>query len=370
MHRGMLLIVWTALGLIGAPLVSLAAPRDPAGFIFVASPLDPTIAIVDSASDAVVSRIRLPGAPRQVAVLNRGLELVASDAAARRLYIVDAVNGTMKRELETSVSPVLLQTNRTGTLLAVADPEAGTVEFIRPSGGTAIPVPGLAGLRSIAFAPDGRLLVALGTRIAVIDAATGGGIAEMSADVRDGPIAQVATDPGGEYVFAVHADRGALTVFELKTLTRTARLQFPAPLGRLLPSADSQFVVLPVAGGRALSVISTWTLKESARFPMSAQVSGLGLGMFQSVSIGLSRTSRILETVDLRDQRRLARLAMPGVPETGAVSPDGLTLYVALSDAGRVAVVDLRHATIRHVIEDVVPGAATVVSALGNSYCH
>ncbi|PWC53817.1 hypothetical protein [Azospirillum sp. TSO22-1] len=370
MLRGVLLVVCAILGPIGVASTPLAASPDPARFIFVASALDPTVAIIDSATDSVVSRTRLPGLPKQIAALNKGTELVASDVGARRLYVVDAASGSVKRELDTGIAPVLLQVDRTGTLFAVADPDAGAVELIRSAGGPTLRVPDLTGLRSMAFAPDGRLLVARGTRVALVDTAAGRIAADFAADERDGLIVQVATDPGGEYAFAVHGERGVLTIFALKETAKATRVQLPPPVGRLLPSADSQFVMIPVAGGQAVSLISTWTLKESARIPMSGHVSGLGLGLFQSVSIGLSRAARTVQTVDLRDRRRLAPLPVPGVPEAGAPSPDGLKFYVALSDTGRVAVIDVLHASVSRVIEDVVGGASTVVSAVGSAYCH
>lgn len=369
MLRRVLFAACAILYAVAAPSSLRAVTPDPARFIFVASALDPTIAIIDSATDAVVSRIRLPAPPRQIAALNKGAELVASDAVVRRLYIVDTVSGVVKRQFDTGIAPDLLQVDRSGTLIAIADPEAGTVELIRLAGGPALRIPGLTGVRSMAFVPDGRLLVARGSRITLIE--TDGRTAEeFTAADRDGPIVQVATDPGGEYAFAVHGDRGVLTVFALKDSTVATRVRLPPPMGHLLPSADSQFVMIPVDGGRSLSIISTWTLKESARIRMSNGVSGLGLGVFQSVSVGLSRAERTVQAVDLRDRKRLVPLPMPGVPEAGAASPDGLKFYVALSDAGRVAVIDLQRSRVSSVIEDVVGGASAVISATGNAYCH
>ncbi len=370
MWRSVLFVVGAVLGLIGGPSTVRAAPPDPAGFIFVTSPETPDIAVIDSASDAIVTRIRLPGIPRQIVVLGRGRQLVASDAAARKLYVVDILSASVARVLETGIAPVFLQLNRTGTVLAVADPDAGTVELVRPVGGPAARVTGLPGVRSMAFTADGRLLVAHGSRIGVIDAAAGRLVAELPSDARDGPVRQIVTDPGGGAAFAVQGDQGILSIFDLETATRASRLRLPPPLGRMLPSGDSQFVLIPVAGGRAMSVISTWTLKESVRIPLSAEASGLGLGLFQSISVATSRNTRSAQSIDLRDRRRLAHLPLPGVPEGGAASPDGLKFYVALSDTGGVAVIDLRHSTVSRIIEDAVQGASNTVPAVGAGYCH
>ena len=40
-------------------------------------------------------------------------------------------------------------------------------------------------------------------------------------------------------------------------------------------------------------------------------------------------------------------IALPGTPETGVVTPDGTRLYVALSDAGKVAVIDVQARSVR-----------------------
>ncbi len=370
MWGSVLFVVSAVLGLIGAPSAVRAAPPDPAGFIFVTSPEAPDVAVIDSASDDVVARIRLPGIPRQILALGRGRQLVASDATARKLYVVDTLGDSVARELETGIAPVLLQLDRTGTVLAVADPDAGTVELVRPAGGPAGRVSGLPGVRSMAFTADGRLLVAHGTRIGVIDAAAGRLVAELPTDARNGPVLQIATDPGGGTAFAVQGNQGDVSIFDLETATQAARLRLPPPLGRMLPSGDSQFVLIPVAGGRALSILSTWTLKESARIPLSAGASGLGLGLFQSVSVAMSRNTRSAQSVDLRDRRHLAHIPLPGVPEGGAASPDGLKFYVALSDTGGVAVIDLRHSTVSRVIENAVQGASNAVPAVGAGFCH
>ncbi|SMH61443.1 hypothetical protein SAMN02982994_5839 [Azospirillum lipoferum] len=336
----------------------------------MASASEPVIAVVDSVSDTVVMRIPLPGPARQTVVLERGAKLVVSDGVGRKLSVIETSSGTLDRELATSVVPVMLQIDRTGTLLAVGDPSAGSVEIIRSLGAATVTIPGLPGLRSILFDSSNRLLVAYGHRIAVIDTQAGRVLTELAVEAGKGAITQLATDPGRSYLFALQGDQGLVSIFDLKTLARSARLVLPAPLGSALPSADSQFMLVPVAGGRAVSVVSTWTLKESRRLAMAAPVTGIGLGVFQTVSIGMSRTARSVQAVDLRDRRSLGILPLPGVPEAGALAATGLKYYVTLADSGQLAVLDLLRTSVLSLIDTSVRGAAMVVPAVGYSDCH
>ena len=113
--------------------------------------------------------------------------------------------------------------------------------------------------------------------------ATGQHKAELIADPDDGPITHLATDPGDEYIFVVQDKRGVLTIFDLHNRTRAAVLRLPAPLGRVISNADSQFALLPV-GGHAVSIISSWTLQESRRIGVGGSPVSVGLTLFQSVA--------------------------------------------------------------------------------------
>ena len=61
---------------------------------------------------------------------------------------------------------------------------------------------------------------------------------------------------------------------------------------------------------------------------------------------------------------------MPASPETGVTTPDGRKLYVALSGADEVAVIDVRARKVVKRIGDVGDGpwGAHMVGAI--NYCH
>lgn len=346
-----------------------AAASDPSGFLFVVSPSASDIAVVDSGTDAVVSHIRLSALPGPVVALDRGANLLVASGIGHRLTVFDTLTGTIAAEYPTTVSPILLETAPDGLTLAVADPAAGAVELVRP-GASATVVEGLAGLRSISFEAGGRLMVAHGSTVALIEGRTGRSGPSLDIREADGPVTHLTATPGGDLAIVVQAERGVLSLFDLRTLSRTARLVLPAPLGRPFPSPDNQFVLIPVDDGRALSILSTWTFRESGRLPLTAPVSGFGLGVLQSVFVGLSAASRSIQTVDLRDRRYLGVLDLPGMPKAGAPSADGTKFYVALDDGGRIAVVDLLRPSVIRIVETEIGGPVTVIPALDSGFCH
>ena len=370
MPRGVLVLACVALSVVATLPAARSAPVDPAGFLFVASAVDPVLAIIDSASDTTVAHVRLPEIPRQIIARNSGREVLAGAAAARKLYRIDTVAARIAGALATSIAPALLQIDRSERVLAIGNPDGDAIELVQLPDGPGRLVGGMPGVRSMAFTPGGRLLVGYGARIAIVAPQSARIESEFRLVEKDGPVTQVASTPGGEYAFVLQGDQGVLSIFDLKRSSRVSQQRLPAPTGRLLPSPDSQFVLLPVAGGRAISVISTWTLKESARLPTAAAIDTLALGLFQSVSVAVSRAANTVQITDLRDRRSLAPLKISDGPTVGAISADGFKFYLALGDTGRVAVIDLLHAAVGRSIDAVVPGAALLVPATGTGFCH
>jgi YVTN family beta-propeller protein len=68
--------------------------------------------------------------------------------------------------------------------------------------------------------------------------------------------------------------------------------------------------------------------------------------------------------------KKTGEIALPGTPETGVTTPDGKTLFVALSDSNQVAVIDVPTLSLVKTIDDVgeEPWGATMAGAL--NYCH
>jgi len=84
----------------------------------------------------------------------------------------------------------------------------------------------------------------------------------------------------------------------------------------------------------------------------------------------ISRDEEKVLVLDLAAMAPAGEIALPGTPETGVTTPDGAKLYVALSGANRVAVID----TVRREVIKMIGGVGTepwgATMAGGDGYCH
>ena len=345
-----------------------AGHRDLSNYIFVATRTRSEVAVIDSQTDILVERIALSGIPDQMLTLDKGARLVVADAAAHQVQMIDVTSGRNEYSWDVPLVPRVLGTNKVGNKLVALDPDAGKVALMPVSGRSPVSIVDLAGARYATFDPREHLLIAHDANVAIIDA-TGQHSGELIADPADGPITHLATDPGGDNVFVVQDESGVLSIFDLHKETRAAVLRLPAPLGRVVPSADSQFALLPV-GGHAVSIISNWTLQESHRIEVPGLPVSVGMTLFQSVAAIAVEPGHRLFLYDLHYRHPLANLRLPGTPEFGASPSNGIKYYVALSDTGQVAVVDLSKHMSLQLIDGVGRGAWAVVPAVGDAYCH
>ena len=160
-----------------------------------------------------------------------------------------------------------------------------------------------------------------------------------------------------------------MSIFDAHKAMRVALMRLPAPLGRIIPSQDSQFVIVPT-GEKSLSVVSTWTLNETARANINAELDSVGLAFFQSVVTIITRSARKVILYDLWSKHLIGEIQLPGRPGSGAASGDGSKFYVTLPDTGQVASIDLTTRRIVRLIDGLGEGVWTVVPAVGNGYCH
>jgi hypothetical protein len=188
-------------------------------------------------------------------------------------------------------------------------------------------------------------------------------------DNAKGPVTDIAVDPGSEYAFLEQPQEGILSIFDAHNARRVAVLHLPAPLGRIIPSEDSQFVLVPT-GGKSISVVSTWTLNEKARARIGVEPDSVGLAFFQSVATIISQSKQEIILYDPWTNHLIGEIRLPSRPGLGAASSDGSKFYVALPDTGQVASINLASRRIDHLIDDVGVGVWTVVPAVGNGYCH
>ena len=176
----------------------------------------------------MVGRIALPGIAGDMATLGRGRWLAIADRKASQVRFVDVLGRRVERVMDVPLAPDVLRSNSTGTTLAALDLRTGKISSSTESGAFQT-VPDISGATYIVFDAKGRLLAAHQTGVAIVDA-TGHEVAELAVDRANGPVTDVAADPGNEYAFVEQPLRSVLSIFDVHSAKRLAVLHLPAPL--------------------------------------------------------------------------------------------------------------------------------------------
>ena len=139
---------------------------------------------------------------------------------------------------------------------------------------------------------------------------------------------------------------------------------------RAYGAAHGRYMVVPNNGEGTISVISTETLDVVATLPGAAGVTGVNSDPEGKTAFAISRAENKLVLLDLEKLAPAGEISLPGGPETGVISPHGDKLYVALSGAGKVAVIDVPGRRLIGTIDNVgkEPWGTTLAGA--DNYCH
>lgn len=376
LHRFRCLAAATAIVLAPHPASAL---DDLGRYVFIANRASAEIAIIDSRSDAVAARLRLGAVPDLFVLSEDSAKLIASHRHAKRLSIADLTRLEAEAVIDLGFEPDRLQLDSAGETLAVSGENPGAVILMSVAApGTVRAVPGIADPGALMFSRDGdRLFVASRSeaRISVVDVARGVVVGEIRLP---GPAGQESTvgvvhlsrTPGGGLGFASRGGSGLMTVIDLKTLVPLGTVALPGPAMRAYPTADSQYVLVPNERDRSVSLVSTWTLKESERLPGATGVTGINTGMFERIAVVLSRVENKAVLLDLDQRRSVRTISLPSRPETGITADAGKKVYIALSGSNRVAVVDLVRQRLVKMIDGVGEQPWAVQIAGGSGYCH
>jgi len=391
--KARILGVALAAGLAGSVLaphdgeVAAAAALDaPERYVFVPNRNSANIAVIDTATDTVLTRLAVGNVPHQVAVSDVTGKLIASNTADDTISVIDLAT------LETSTlrldhEPEHMELDPSGRLLAVGNIGAGTVSLVALDPPREVArIDGLFSPHNLTFSPDGsRLYVAnLGAdHVSVIDVAQAQVIDEIrvaepaaiasgdpQADAEFQGIINVTRTPDGRLGFAAHGEGGRLAVLDLRTGALEANIELGSLPWRAYSTADGRYMLVPNNGERTLSVVSTSTLEEVARLPGAEDMTGVNTGWFETTAVVISRGEDKALVYDLEAMAKVGEIALPGTPETGVTTPDGTRLYVALSESDQVAVIDLRSRALVKTIDDVgdEPWGTMMLGTL--NYCH
>jgi YVTN family beta-propeller protein len=382
-HPARLFAIASLLATVGAtPGVALDAD---APYVYVPNRASADIAVIDSRTDRLVTRLPVGKVPHQVSVSDVVDKLVSSNTADDTISIVDLPT-LATRTLRLDHEPEHMELSPDGVLLAVGNIGAGSVSLVSLLEERELArVDGLFEPHNLTFSPDGALLYVanLGaSHVSVIDVARAAiidqiKIAEPPALAsKEAPgaefqgIINVTATPDGRLGFAAHGEANELAVIDLRTRALKKTVALGELPWRAYSTADGRFMLVPNNGDRTLSVISTATLEPVATLPAAEDVTGVNTGWFETTAFALSRVGRKAVVYDLEAMARVGEIALPGTPETGVTTPDGAKLYIALSDTDQVAVIDIRKRELTKTIDGVgdEPWGAMMMGTL--NYCH
>ena len=365
-----------------------AAALEPEGqYLYVPNRSSSDVAVIDHATQRLIARVEVGKVPHQVAVSDRLGKLVASNTADNTISIIDLATLRVEATLTLDHEPEHMELSPNGLVLAVGNIGAGTVSLISLEEAREVArVDGLFEPHNLTFSADGSLLYVanLGAEhVSVVDvaearvvneipvaeptalAAKGGGTSEEYQG-----IINVTRTPDGRLGFAAHGEGNVMAVIDLSSQRKIKSLELGELPWRAYSTADGRFMLVPNNGDATVSVISTSSLEVVATLPGAEDMTGINTGWFETLAFVISRAENKLVVLDLVEMKAVGEIALPGTPETGVTTPDGKTLYVALSDTGQVAVIDVRRRQLVKTIDDVgdEPWGAAMAGAL--NYCH
>ncbi len=370
--RSLVLVMAVVLGAAGDSIAREAMDN----FIFVANRTSAEIAVIDTRKDEVVTRISTNGVPLHLLASKDRRQLITTSGETKSLSIVDFDSRETVFKLSLGFEPAFVELGPDDRLLAVGGDGGSLVLISLEEQRELHRIEGLRDPGYVMFSAKGnRLFVShrAAGEVSVIDVASGrlsGTISLNEVSPANGGISHITRTPGGRYGFALHREGGGLSVLDLESETAIKSIDLPGGHWRGFPTVDSQYVLVPNSGDDSLSMISTRTRRESARFDGIKEMTGVNTALFGSVAFAFSRAGNGVTVIDLLEQRIIDRFTLPSTPETAATTTDGLKIYVAMAESDQVAVIDVIRSKVVKTIDGVGGEPWAVFAAGALNYCH
>ncbi len=361
---------------------------DAGRYLYVPNRASADVAVIDTMTDEVVAKVPVGTQPHQVVISDALGKLVASNTADDSITIFDLRRFQVEATLTLDNEPEHMELSPGGSVLVVGNIGAGTLSLISLSENRELArIEGLFEPHNLTFGPEGDYVFVanLGANhVSVVSLAEGKVVKEIPV-AEPTPLAAAAADeasaeyqgiinvtrtPDGRLGFAAHGEGNTMAVLDLRTKKTIKQLALGELPWRAFSTADGRYMLVPNNGDRTVSVISTATLEVVATLPGAADMTGINTGWFETTAFVISRGDDKAVILDLETLQPAGEIALPGTPETGVTTPDGRKLYVALSEADKVAVIDIRARKVIKLIDGVgeEPWGATMVGAI--NYCH
>lgn len=377
---------WADSGYVGAKSAAVALD-DGSRFVFVPSRSDPEVSVLDTAKDEVVATLKLGRVASQVVVSDSTGRLVASNIENKSLAIVDLRTHRLLRTMALDLTPERMVISPDGYLVGIGDAKQGVVAVVSILNYREMArVGGFVEPTKLTFGLDGSQLYVTDSatnRLALIDVVQNKRMFDIPVAQTSRPpvtartgapspdtVSALTRTPDGRYGFVADARDNSLKVIDLSTEKIIKTLEVGRAPQRPYGTADGRLMLVPNEGDASVSVVDTTMLQVVATLPGGRGVQAINTGWFESVAFVMSAAEKKLVLLDLVKFQSAGEIPLPGKPGPGVVTSSGDKLYVALTDADKVAVINMRARTLAKVIDGVGRRPFGVTMAKTNNYCH
>jgi DNA-binding beta-propeller fold protein YncE len=339
--------------------------------IFVSLADQHVVAYIDPDVDKLAGNIDVGLVPTQIEIASSIGKLLAIDGKSRQVNIVDLQFRTI-HAVSLDLVPSRMTVSSDGLTVALADTESGHVELLdllrRQIVGTAGNLPPL---RDMVFSTDSKKLYLADAKagaIDVMDAAKGRLDPAIATGLPHGSLA-FGRAPNGQRLFVQSDSGGGVGVLDLERSGPLAPIPAGPAATVAFPSATGAYLLVVDNQRGTLAIIRDGDVQNPAVLKAATGVSIVYTAWFDTVALVPSTTAKALLLYNLESMQPAGEIPLAGTPARGGVTPDGQKLYLPLTDADQVAVINAQRRKLTETI--AMPGHPTAI-VLAGSYgvCH
>jgi YVTN family beta-propeller protein len=366
---------------------------DPKRLVFVVNRDSSDIAVIDSATDAVITKIALGAfANGHMAMLtNNGKKLLVSATGKDRFVIIDLATLTVERTIATGRSPEHFDLTSDDRFAYVGNIEDSTVSIIDLREGKELQrLAGFFEPHGFSAMPDGSKVYVsnvgahevdvvqvkaqqLAKRLAVGDAHR---FAARDPDRYLSQIKGIASPTltiDGKFAYAADGDGGEVAVIDTQTDKVVTTLKVGEGPWRAYASPDGRWMLVPNNGDETVSVISTATHKVVTTLKGGREMTGINFVQGGKKAYVISRGDSTVYVYDMQTFHLINRLKIGSnlALETASTTADGGRVYLASSTDDSVYVIDGATDQVKRIANvGRYPWGVTIFGAASPNYCH
>lgn len=369
------------------------AAYDPNTLVFVTNRDSSDVAVIDSRTDRVISRISLGEFTNaHMAMLtNDGKKLLVSATGRDRFLVVDLATRVIERTVETGQSPEHFEITMDDRLAYVGNIEDSTVSVIDLKAGTEVTrLADFSQPHGFTVAPDAsKVYVSVfgAHEVRIVDIPSQRMAKRLAigdvhrAALRDpvryrselAGIAHPTLTVDGRFVYAADGDGGEVGIVDTQTDRVVKTVKVGEAPWRAYASPDGQWMLVPNNGDETVSVISTKTQQVATTLKGGTQMTGVNFTDGGKKAYVIVGGEGAVLVYDMQTFKRINRLKL-GVNlalETASTTTDGKKVYVASSTNDSVYAIESATDRVTR-IADVgrYPWGVTILGAASENYCH